>query len=193
MTTLDQALKELTVARERKIRRDNGATETVEEDCYLETLESLIEDGARGTGGVGSSGSSSPLSLAALDLREEIAKTTEQHWPGRGRAVLRRTPLAEKIRKWRDVSTDGSLCHDWILYWCDKIRGLTLRNFDLDAACPNCGNAKLIEQDETDASNVFYKAAIVFNEDRATCRVCDSVWEGHDGMKHLAGQIAAAY
>lgn len=190
MSALTNTITALITARHHEITRDNGTKETVPEEPYLDTLEHIITNGQRGTGGAGKDGGSTPIALAALDLREGIARVVDQHWPGRGRTHLARTPLRDKIEAWRKVSTENGPLHEYATDWCQKIRSMTLISADIEAPCPMCDVAEILEQDDTEMTNVFHKTALTYNTDRAVCRNCGSEWWGFDEMKELAGQMA---
>lgn len=179
------AVHELTRDHKTTIMREGGKSEYVDEMSLLEQLHQA-RTANRGTGG-SSGGSKSPVSLAAVDLWNEIVATTNAHWPGYGRPHLARTPLGLRIQQWANSARGDehaeSTCNAWVVYWCAQIRQAMLPTVELDAPCPECGEKFLWVQD---GEETLVKRALTFNAERVQCRGCGASWKGVDNMKHLS-------
>lgn len=170
------------------IENDDGTRQYVEVHSYLEQLQGAI-NGASAGGGGSSSRDRSPISLKALDLWQSIAKTTLQHWPGKGRPHLARTPLPQRIQQWSSVAvnsndkSDEETLNAYLRHWVHQIQQLFEPSIELAAPCPECQDAYIWRHDGVE--NVK-KRALTYNQYRAWCNSCGQTWEGKASMTNLS-------
>ena len=154
----------------------------------MKTLREYVEGKAPGAGGA-SGGSSSPISLKALDIEQdirEVARLFYEQAGGEGEY-----DLAAMITHWY-LHGDKESCELWARFWVDQIKNLGRRKMDLIGSCPECGESAIVEQDEA-GQGVVKKVALVLclSEAFAECRQCGIRWEGQQELLKLAMYIKA--
>ena len=185
--TLD-LLHQLTRTHKTTVENDDGTRTYVDVYSYLDQLQQAINGTA--TGGGGSNGKARvPISLKAVDLWKEIAAVTLDHWPGRGRTHLARTPLHRRIQQWGATAVnsndkaDEETLNTYLQRWINEIRGLSEPSIELAAPCPECHESYIWRHDGV--HNVK-KRTLSYNKHAATCRNCGQQWQGKASMANLA-------
>ena len=169
------------------IDREDGTTEYVDVHSLLDQLSEAMTAN-RGTGGSGSL-AKSPVSLNAVDLWLEIADTTLQHWPGRGRPHLARTPLPQRIQQWAAHALNSNNPQNeedlsrYLNRWTSAVEALFEPSVDLSAPCPDCGESWFWTHDGVEDVK---KRALTYNQHRAMCHCCGQTWDGKGAMANLA-------
>ena len=187
MTDTLDLLHQLTRTHKTTIENDDGTRTYVDVYSYLDQLQQAITNN-RGTGGSGSQ-TTSPISLKAVDLWQSIAKVTLEHWPGRGRPHLARTPLDRRIQQWAATAVnsndkaDEETLNAYLRHWVHQIQQLFEPSVELAAPCPECGESFIWRHDGVE--NVK-KRTLTYNQHRATCNNCGQTWEGQASMVNLA-------
>ena len=170
------------------IEHDDGTRSYVEVQSHLEQLQGAVT-GASAGGGGSSSLDRAPISLKAVDLWQKIAKDTLEHWPGRCRPHLARTPLAQRIQQWAAVAvnsndpTDDETLHKYLRHWTREVQALFEPSVELAAPCPDCRQQFMWRHDGVE--NVK-KRCLTYNKHRAWCNNCGQTWEGQAAMVNLA-------
>ena len=187
MTDTLDLLHQLTRTHKTTIENDDGTRTYVDVHSYLDQLQQAITNN-RGTGGSGSM-TTSPISLKAVDLWQSIAAVTLDHWPGRGRPHLARTPLPKRIQQWavhavnsNDKTAEETL-NAYLRHWIHQIQQLFEPSVELAAPCPECHESYIWRHDGVE--NVK-KRCLTYNQHRATCNNCGQTWEGQASMVNLA-------
>ena len=169
------------------IENDDGTRQYVEVHSYLDQLQGALTNN-RGTGGSGSM-TKAPISLKAVDLWQSIAKITLEHWPGKGRPHLARTPLHQRIQQWAAVAVnsgdeaDEETLNQHLSRWIREIQALFEPSVELSAPCPNCEESYVWRHE---GGENIRKRCLTFNQHRATCINCHTIWEGKASMANLA-------
>lgn len=161
----------------------DGATE----QALITTLYQCIEDKSPGGGGA-SGGSSSPLSLKALDILRDM----EQKLRYFRDVPLHDKSIEERLIIWYNHShpSERETLERETGRWCEQIRNLTTRRFDLIGKCPNCGAEEIREKDESGKGTVKKTALTrVESEFIADCRACGKHYEGIPDFEYLAKTI----
>lgn len=190
MTALSEAVHVLT--EDHKINPDKtGKTFNLVEEYALLTQLKEAFTANRGTG-AGASGPKGVISFNALNLWEDIATVTNNHWRGFGIRAVSRTPLPERIQDWaRSVegSPDESECFAWISKWNRQIRALDESHADVIGRCPECGESEIAVEDD---GEIIKKAAVTRVEGHAyaSCANCLAEWEGLDAVRELARTVS---
>lgn len=185
--TLD-LLHQLTRTHKTTIENDDGTRTYVDVYSYLEQLQGAI-NGASSGGGGSSSRARTPISLKALDLWQSIAETTLEHWPGKGRPHLARTPLDRRIKQWASHAVNSNDKQDeetlnaYLRHWVHQIQQLFEPSVELAAPCPDCGESYIWRYDGVE--NVK-KRSLTYNQYRAWCNQCGQIWEGKASMTNLS-------
>ena len=187
MTDTLDLLHQLTRTHKTTIENDDGTRTYVDVHSYLDQLQGAITNN-RGTGGSGSM-TTSPISLKAVDLWQSIAAVTLDHWPGRGKPHLARTPLPKRIQQWavhavnsNDKTAEETL-NAYLRHWIHQIQQLFEPSVELAAPCPECHESYIWRHDGVE--NVK-KRTLTYNQHRATCINCGQTWEGQASMVNLA-------
>ena len=170
------------------IENDDGTRQYVEVHSYLDQLSEAIEGASTGGGG-STTRTRTPISLKALDLWKEIADTTLEHWPGKGKPHLARTPIAQRIQSWaatainhNDKTREEDL-NKYLNRWVQQIQQLFEPSIELAAPCPECHQSFIWRHDGVE--NVK-KRTLTYNQHRAWCNNCETTWEGRASMANLA-------
>ncbi|MDI3330690.1 MAG: hypothetical protein QJR09_08140 [Micrococcus sp.] len=190
MTDTLQLVHEFTRAHKTTITRDNGATEYVEVLPLLDQLQEAMTAN-RGTGGSGSL-AKAPVSLNAVDLWQDITRTTAHALTAVPVHAQPATTLGQGIQQWaawavntRNADDEAEL-NAYLVYWSGQIRAMFEPSVDLEAACPDCGEGFTWSHDGVE---YVRRRALSYNQHRATCVVCGQVWEGAGAMMSLARAI----
>lgn len=187
MTDTLDLLHQLTRTHKTTIENDDGTRTYVDVHSYLDQLQQAITNN-RGTGGSGSM-TTSPISLKAVDLWQSIAAVTLDHWPGRGKPHLARTPLPKRIQQWavhavnsNDKTAEETL-NAYLRHWIHQIQQLFEPSVELAAPCPECHESYIWRHDGVEKVK---KRTLTYNQHRATCINCGQTWEGQASMVNLA-------
>lgn len=187
MTDTLTLVHEFTRSHKTTVENEDDTTSYVDVHSHLDQLRHAITAN-RGTGGSGSL-AKSPISLKAVDLWQEIANRTLDHWPGYGRPHLANTPLPRRVQQWAAVAVnsnddyDEQLLNQYLTRWIGQIESLFEPSVDLAAPCPDCGESFIWNHDGVE--NVK-KRTLAYNKHRAWCNNCGQAWDGKGAMANLA-------
>lgn len=189
MSQLSESVNELTRDHQIDLNKGNGPIRLVTEYSLLYQLREAFT--ANRGSGPGSGGAKGLISFNALNLWQEIAEVTTEHWRGRGRPALQRTPLAERIQDWYEQSKDTfhePECAAWVTKWCRQIRALDESRCDVIGRCPACGEHEVAIDDD---GETIWKTAVTRVESKvyASCAHCLTEWDGLDAMRDLANHL----
>lgn len=186
MTDTLDLLHQLTRTHKTTIENDDGTRTYVDVYSYLDQLQGAITGKGKGSGG---NQTSAPLSTNALDLWHEIAETTLEYWPGYGRPHLAQTPLHRRIQQWAAAATnsnneaDEETLNKHLARWIREIQSLFEPSVELSAPCPECHESYVWRHE---GGENIRKRCLTFNQHRATCVNCHTIWEGKASMANLA-------
>lgn len=183
MSALTEAVHELTRDPKVFITRDNGTREIVEERSLLNLLNDAKTMKLNTGGGGAAGGSKLPFSIGPTDIEADIIRTIHETIGVHNRYEAARLPLPERIQWWAGL-VEESLALNHVTYWSECIRELFRRRFHLDGACPECGVAKVANEDE---GEVTWKDTLMVTVETETagCANCGAVWSGVDELRNL--------
>lgn len=168
------------------IENPDGTNEYVKVHSYLTQLEHA-KNANRGTGTT-SGGGRVPVSLVAVDLLIEIEKTTNRNQPTDWNTP---TPpeLHKRIQRWaasteQDGGMDQMLTH--LHDWKTRIQAMYTPTIILDAPCPRC-EIKYVS--EFDGAETIRHHTLTYNQHRAGCKNCGTVWEGKSQLVLLGQEL----
>lgn len=190
---LDAAVGELTrPTRHRIVDPATGRAQWVIADPLLVQLVQAIANSGGSTAFKSSGGVSLPISAGALDLYQEIEKTTAEQWwachllhHGQGRGTL-----AGRLRAWSMAARANQdalrEAEEIICGWVRSITGLLQpqRTREIIGACPGCKQARYRSRNEDGEVVNAPVLALVYDSDgrpdRVVCHWCKQEWQGHD-------------
>lgn len=154
-----------------------------QEPALLDILADCI--GNSGSGQSASSGGrSTPISLEAVAITQDIERVLNQEHPTPG---LVRAPLARRINAWHTNTHqphDALRMYEHVAGWNERIRELiepTKKIPMRGMTCVRCGNTHLEKHGD---EGVTYTPAITAYPDenpvRAECGVCGTEWSGRE-------------
>lgn len=192
---LDAAVGQLTrPTKHRVIDPQTGEARWVTAQPLLIQLVLAIANSGAGTAFKSSGGTPMPISAGALDIYQEIEKTTAERWwavhhlhHGHGRSTL-----AGRLRAWAAVAqADAELMAEaerLAVGWVKQITSLLqpLRRREIIGACPECDVRQVVRQDDEGETIKAPALVLIYSNDdkplAATCQECGTTWEGHDIM-----------
>ena len=169
-----------------RIENPDGTNQYVKVHSYLTQLEHA-KNANRGTGTT-SGGGQVPVSLVAVDLLIEIEKITNRNQPTDWNTP---TPpeLHKRIQRWaasteQDGGMDQMLTH--LHDWKTRIQAMYTPTIILDAPCPRC-EIKYVS--EFDGAETIRHHTLTYNQHRAGCKNCGTVWEGKSQLVLLGQEL----
>lgn len=189
--TLDAAVGQLTrPTKHRVIDPVTGEARWVTAQPLLVQLVLAIANSGAATAHKASNGTPMPISAGALDIYQDIEKTTAERWwavhhlhHGHGRSTL-----AGRLRAWASVvQADEELATEaerLAVGWVKAITGLLqpLRRREIIGQCPGCGTRYILRDDDGETIKAPALVLMYSIDDKplaATCQECGATWEGH--------------
>lgn len=154
------------------------------EDPLLQLLEEAVASSTAGAPGSGT-GTGSPVNVAALGLRDEIADVVNRHWPYRGMLDFKESPLDARLTMWVNSVAPDDQDHllEMCNYWIYRIRELLVPSRHVvlrHESCPGCKCVYFPQQDEDGGTVRQHPLVAHLSETplRIECRSCGAQWSG---------------
>ena len=198
MTDLLDVVDELTLSRPKKLETDDGFMWVTEEPLLVQLQEAVSSSLRSGSGSGGAPWTRNVLDGDALHQAAVITATIGD-WCRIAGAVVTRDPVTD-LRAWhakRLSARDPEAFYlEQLRKWAGMIRAIVNppKTLEILGACPVCK-----EQTYTNATGetVRNPLVMIYRPDttnmhkaaRATCRACDTVWQGDEAMEELADEL----
>lgn len=198
MTDLLDVVDELTLSRPKKLETDDGFMWVTEEPLLVQLQEAVSSSLRSGSGSGGAPWTRNVLDGDALHQAAVITATIGD-WCRMAGADVTRDPVTD-LRAWyakRLSARDPEAFYlEQLRKWAGMIRAIVNppKTLEILGACPVCK-----EQTYTNATGetVRNPLVMIYRPDttnmhkaaRATCRACDTVWQGDEAMEELADEL----
>lgn len=198
MTDLLTVVDELTLPKPVKVPTDDGYTWATEDPLLVQLQEAVSSSLRSGSGSGGAPWTRNVLDSDALH-QAAIITATIGDWCRIAGAVVTRDPVQD-LRAWYakrlSVQDPESFYLGVLLKWVATVRTIISppKTLEILGACPVCK-----EQTYTNATGetVRNPLVMIYRPDttnmhkaaRATCRACDTVWQGDEAMEELADEL----
>lgn len=189
---------ELTLSKPVKVPTDDGHTWATEDPLLVQLQEAVSSSLSSGSGSGGAPWTRNVLDSDALH-QAAIITSTVGDWCRIAGAEVTRDPVKD-LRAWYakrlSAQDPESFYLGVLLKWVATIRTIISppKTLEILGACPVCK-----EQTYTNATGetVRNPLVMIYRPDttnmhkaaRATCRACDTVWQGDEAMEELADEL----
>ena len=189
---------ELTLSKPVKVPTDDGHTWATEDPLLVQLQEAVSSSLSSGSGSGGAPWTRNVLDSDALH-QAAIITSTIGDWCRIAGAEVTRDPVKD-LRAWYakrlSAQDPESFYLGVLLKWVATIRTIISppKTLEILGACPVCK-----EQTYTNATGetVRNPLVMIYRPDttnmhkaaRATCRACDTVWQGDEAMEELADEL----
>ena len=200
MTDLLTVVDELTLPKLVKVPTDDGHTWATE-DPLLVQLQEAVSSSLRSGSGSGSGGAPWTRNVLDSDALHQAAIITSMigDWCRLAGAEVTRDPVQD-LRAWyakRLSARDPETFYLGVLQkWVTTIRALVNppKTLEILGACPVC---KAVTYTNSTGDTVRNPLVMTYRPDtanmhraaRATCRACDTIWQGDEAMEELAAEL----
>lgn len=198
MTDLLTVVDELTLPKPVKVPTDDGYTWATEDPLLVQLQEAVSSSLRSGSGSGGAPWTRNVLDSDALH-QAAIITATIGDWCRIAGAVVTRDPVQD-LRAWyaKRLSTRDpeAFYLGVLLKWVTTIRALVNppKTLEILGACPVC---KAVTYTNGSGETVRNPLAMTYRPDtanmhkaaRASCRACDTVWQGTEAMEELRDEL----
>lgn len=198
MTELLEAVDDLTLPRNVKVRTDDGHTWATEDALLLQLQQAVTSSLNSGSGAGGSPWTRNVLDAFAL-YKAAMIESAIGDWCRIEKIPATRDSIAD-LRAWYVARLTSGESSDFYLAqlrsWADQIREMVNppKTIEITKPCPACGQGVFTNEMGEVVRNPLVlqyrpESGSIWQDAKATCRACKTVWEQEWRLRELSHAI----